>query len=186
MIKKYSEIDEVNANSKLKYKLGEPNINILKENNEIFETLRNYMSLDFCLPNIKEKTLKISFYSFPTDEDGYCLASYTTKSTDDNIFGIAVGTNIREAEDIIEKFGYKKIKDFEFKKGVVNISFECNEIFNLSKEKDSEYTQLRIKERIGLLTDEDKVLLGKYEDYKNTICGFKVSLESKYLGNRIY
>ena len=181
-IQKYSEIDD----SKLKYKLGEGNINILKENNEEFGTIRNFMSIDFYLPNMKERTRKISFYGFSTDEDGRCLASYSTKSSEDNVFGINVGTNIKQVERKLEKFGYEKVKDFEFKKGVVKISFECNKIVDLPKEQYSEYTRLCIKEREKLLTEEDKVVLGKYEDYKNTICEFEVSLESKYLGNRLY
>ena len=144
------------------------------------------MSVDYYFPSVKEDTRIISFYGFPTDEDDYCLASYTTKSNEDNVFGITIGSNIRDAESILDKFGYQKSGDFKFKKGAINIDFECNKIFELSQKQNEEYTLLCLKKRENLLTDEDKNLLTKYEDYKNTISKFKISLESKYSGNRLY
>ena len=145
-MKNYQEIIELNENSKLKYKLGETNLDILKENSKIFERVNNFMSLDFFLPNLKERKQIIKFYGFPTDEDEMCLASYYSTSYEENVFGIKIGSNIKMAEKILLSYGYLKTEN-AFTKGKVKIVFEC---------------------------DTDKVT------------SFDISLESKYLGNRLY
>lgn len=183
MNNEYSEIDELNNNSNLKYPIGSHDSNF---DRDVYEKLRNFMSLDYYFPNKKEQTRIICFYGFPTDESDYLLSSYETKSSEDNVFGVSVGMDTKKAEEILAKFGYKKVDDFRFKKGVIKIDFECNNVFDLPDEQNREYVQLGIKKREGLLTDEDKIKLKEYEDYKNTICQIKVSLESKYLGNRLY
>lgn len=183
-MKKYPEIIELNENSKLKYKLGERNSKILEKNNETFETKHNFMSLDFYLPNSDERTRKICFYGFPTDEDKGCLASYYTQTPEDNVFGISVGMSILEAEDKLLTIGYTKNKN-SFAKGVVEIKFECKEKF-----KDEQYDSLLIKDRHNILNGKEKVLLDEkistYKALENKITGIEISLQSKYLGNRLY
>lgn len=145
-MKNYPEIAELNKNSKLNYKLGEKNSNILTDNNENFEKINNYMSLDFYIPNLKERKQVIKFYGFPTDEDSRCLASYYSTCANENVFGIQVGFEIEKAEKILINYGYSKTENV-FTKGIIRIKFNCA---------------------------LDKIL------------SFEISLESKYLGNRLY
>ena len=145
-MKNYPEISELNKNSKFKYKLGEGNSNILQDNNETFEKINNYMSLNFYIPSLKERKQIIKFYGFPTDEDDICLASYYSTSVNENVFGIEIGADISKAEEILLSYGYSKNEN-SFVKGKVKIKFNCN---------------------------------------SNTIASFEISLDSKYLGNRLY
>ena len=145
-MKNYPEIAELNGNSKLKYKLGEENSNILQDNNETFEEINNYMSLDFYIPSLKEIKQIIKFKGFPTDEDARCLAGYYSTLADENVFGIEIGTEISKAEEILLSHGYLKNEDF-FVKGKVQIEFNCD---------------------------------------SNKVVSFEISLNSKYLGNRLY
>ncbi len=145
-MKNYPEIAELNEKSKLKYKLGEGNSNILQDNNESFEKINNYMSLDFCIPSLKERKQIIKFYGFPTDEDDRCLASYYSTSVNENVFGIEIGADINKAEEILLSYGYLKNEN-SFMKGKVKIKFNCD---------------------------------------SNKIASFEISLDSKYLGNRLY
>ena len=125
-MEKYEEIAELNKNSKLKYKLGEKNSNILKRNNATFETIQNYMSLDFYLPSRKNYSRIIKFYSFPTDEDSARLAYYYTKTSDDNVFGIGIGMDKINAEKILQNHGYKNESE-NYVKGLIKIKLENNE-----------------------------------------------------------
>ena len=118
---KYPEITELIENSKLKFKLTETNTNILTENNIVHHKIRNFTSLDFYIPNVKENKLVIKFYNFPTDTDSKCLASYFSKLEEDSIFGISIGYNLTEAEDILVSNGYTK-ENNSFLKGVVRIT----------------------------------------------------------------
>ena len=47
------------------------------------------------MKSLKERKQITKFYSFPTDEDDRCLASYCTTSANENIFGIEIGLWIR-------------------------------------------------------------------------------------------
>ena len=145
-MKNYPEISELNKNSKFKYKLGEENSNILQDNNETFEKINNYMSLDFYIPSLKEIKQIIKFYGFPTDEDDRCLASYYTTSVNENVFGIEIGTDISKAEEVLLSYGYSKNENV-FSKGKIKIEFDSD---------------------------------------SNKIVSFEISLDSKYLGNRLY
>lgn len=160
-IKKYDEIVELNKNSELKYKIGEPNSNILKKNNENFDIIHNFMSADFYLPSSKERAQVIKFYGFPTDEDPSCLAYYYTTISSDSIFKISVGLEMAAAEKILSNYGYKKDGEY-YVKGVVQIKLyhDKKNIKELVKEKDN------------LLPDR--------------VSGIEISLKSKYLGNRLY
>ena len=183
-MKNYPEIVELNKNSKLKYKLGETNLNIFKKNKEVFETINNFMSFDFYLPNRVERTRKICFYGFPTDEDKVCLASYYTQTPEDNVYGINVGMSITDAEEKLLLFGYKKAENC-FVKGVIKIKFVCKEKF-----KDEQYDLLLIKDRHNVLNDEERFLLDEkktsFNALKNKITGIEIELQSKYLGKRLY
>ena len=124
-MRKYPEIAELNRNSKLKYKLGERNSNILQDNNETFKKVHNFMSLDFYIPSLKERKQIIKFKGFPTDENARRLTSYYSTLADENVFGIEIGTDISKAEEILSSHGYLKNKDF-FVKGKVQIKFNCD------------------------------------------------------------
>lgn len=119
-MKEFSEIVELNNNSTLKFKLGEDNSNVIKENYQTFEKINNYMSLDFYIPSIKERKQTIKFYGFPTDEDAKVLASYYTELVNDSILGISIGFDIEKAENVLLSFGYSKQGNL-FLKGVVRI-----------------------------------------------------------------
>lgn len=145
-MKNYPEIAELNGNSKLKYKLGEENSNILQDNNETFEEINNYMSLDFYIPSLKEIKQIIKFKGFPTDEDARCLAGYYSTLADENVYGIEIGMDISKAEEVLLSYGYSKNENV-FSKGKIKIEFNSD---------------------------------------SNKIASFEISLDSKYLGNRLY
>ena len=145
---RYQELIELNNNSNLKYKIGEGNSNILKEKNETFERINNYMSLDFYIPSLKESKQVIKFYGFPTDEDNICLASYYTTLAEEDVFGIKVGTTLANAEEILVSHGYSKNGN-NFSNGVVHIKFnilstEKNVINNIEISLKSKYLGNRL------------------------------------------
>ena len=121
-----------------------------------YKKIDNYMSKDF-----EDDDISFHYYGYPNDESDYYLGYMKLKTNKYNILGVTIGDNMKDSIAKIESMGFEKISntnDYDVKFRYNDISITLSADYN----NYSETTE------------------------KNTVGSVVISIDSKYLGNRIY
>jgi len=123
-------------------------------------TLERYKKIDnYMSKDFSNEEVSFSYYGYPNDESDYYLGSVSIATNSFNILGVTIGDDMKEAVSKVESYG------FELK--------EHNDYFSATLKKD-DYT---IKIESDIENDDET---------KDTVGSISISVNSKYLGNRVY
>ena len=114
---------------------------------------------NFMSVDYSNEDIAFSYYGYPNDESDFYLGRVSLKTDKYNILGIKIGDDMKEAVSKVESYG------FELK--------EHNDYFSATLKKD-DYT-IKIESEI----END-------DETKDTVGSISISVNSKYLGNRVY
>lgn len=81
---------------------------------QTYEVIQNFMSYDFY-----GEDLSFFYYGYPTDESSFCLAQIILLTDRYNVLGVTIGSDIAEAVEILQSYGFSEEKhneDFSYVK----------------------------------------------------------------------
>lgn len=75
---------------------------------QTYEVIHNFMSIDFY-----GEDLAFFYYGYPTDESSFCLAQIRLLTDRYNILGVTIGSDIRQAVEILRLYGFEGTPQFD-------------------------------------------------------------------------
>lgn len=117
-------VEEINTNSNLPMALLTPHEDVREslEQDDSLDFINNFMSADYYADGYM-----LSFAGFPEDDSPYSLTTIELTGNNYDIYGVAVGDEIDQAEQVLEEYGFAAEDDsYEFVKDGVVIALSDN------------------------------------------------------------
>ena len=154
-------INTINNNSKLP-------VNYMEQYDNEDVKLQRYNKLDnFMSKDFKDNDISFSYYGYPNDESDLYLGKIELLTNKYNILGVTIGDNYKKAIEKIESYGFNRT--------------------DIPEEDDIYEAKLNYKDINIVIKTKYEINLGISEDIsENDIGSIEISIESDYLGNRLY
>lgn len=154
-------INTINNNSKLP-------VNYMEQYDNEDVKLQRYNKLDnFMSKDFKDNDISFSYYGYPNDESDLYLGKIELLTNKYNILGVTIGDNYKKAIEKIESYGFNRT--------------------DIPEEDDIYEAKLNYKDINIVIKTKYEINLGISEDISETNIGsIEISIESDYLGNRLY
>ena len=154
-------INTINNNSKLP-------VNYMEQYKNEDVKLQRYNKLDnFMSKDFKDNDISFSYYGYPNDESDLYLGKIELLTNKYNILGVTIGDNYKKAIEKIESYGFNRT--------------------DIPEEDDIYEAKLNYKDINIVIKTKYEINLGISEDISETNIGsIEISIESDYLGNRLY